>query len=96
MLRLPRKQSGAHLVKGISGLTHISGAFVAVDLYLHGRLDDPIAAAGSPEALELSRQSVHAWITAVEASGTATTDEIAAAAEMSFATFSPQSEEASG
>jgi uncharacterized protein YndB with AHSA1/START domain len=73
------------------------GAFVALDLYLHGVIsDDPIAAAGSPEALELSRQSVHAWITAVESSGTATTDEIAAAAEMSFATFAPQTDEASG
>jgi len=53
--------------------------------------DDPFAAASSPEALELSRQSVHAWITAVEASGTATAYEIAAAAEMSFATFAPES-----
>ena len=67
------------------------GAFVALDLYLDGVVaDDPVAAASSPEALELSRQSVHAWITAVEASGTATADEIAAAAEMSFATFAPR------
>ena len=69
------------------------GAFVALDLYLNGVVaDDPVAAASSPEALELSRQSVHAWIAAVEASGTATADEIAAAAEMSFATFAPQTE----
>jgi uncharacterized protein YndB with AHSA1/START domain len=73
------------------------GAFVSLDLYLHGVVaDDPIAAANSPEALELSRQSVHAWIAAVEASGTATADEIAVAAEMSFATFAPGSAEASG
>jgi len=66
------------------------GAFVALDLYLNGVVaDDPVAAANSPEAIELSRQSVHAWITAVEASGTATADEIAAAAEVSFATFAP-------
>ena len=66
------------------------GAFVSLDLYLHGVVaDDPVAAANSPEALELSRQSVHAWISVVEASGTATADEIAAAAEMSFATFAP-------
>ena len=66
------------------------GAFVSLDLYLHGVVaDDPIAAANSPEALELSRQSVHAWISVVEASGTATADEIAVAAEMSFATFAP-------
>ena len=73
------------------------GAFVGLDLYLNGVVaDDPVAAANSPEALELSTQSVHAWITAVEASGSATADEIAAAAEMSFATFAPQSDEASG
>lgn len=73
------------------------GAFVALDLYLDGVVaDDPVAAANSPEALELSRQSVHEWITAVKASGTATADEIAAAAEMSFATFAPQSDEAAG
>ena len=73
------------------------GAFVALDFYLNGVVsDDPIAAAGSPEALELSKQSVDAWITAVEASGTATTDEIAAAAELSFATFAPQTDEAPG
>ena len=73
------------------------GAFVALDLYLHGVVaDDPIAAAGSPEALELSRQSVHAWITAVEASGTASAEEIAAAAEMSFANFAPQNHQGSG
>ena len=66
------------------------GAFVALGLYLDGVVaDDPVAAASSPEALELSKQSVHAWITVVEASGTATADEIAAAAEMSFATFAP-------
>ena len=66
------------------------GAFVALGLYLDGVVaDDPVAAASSPEALELSRESVHAWIAAVEASGTATADEIAAAAEMSFATFAP-------
>ena len=71
------------------------GAIVALDLYLDGVVaDDPVAAANSPEALELSRQSVQAWIAAVETSGTATADEIAAAAEMSFATFAPQSDEA--
>ena len=73
------------------------GAFVALGLYLDGVVaDDPMAAASSPEALELSRESVHAWIRAVEASGTATADELAAAAEMSFATFAPQTDETSG
>lgn len=69
------------------------GAIVGLDLYLNGVVaDDPVAAANSPEALELSRQSVHAWIAVVKDSGTATADEIAAAAEMSFATFAPQAE----
>ncbi len=73
------------------------GAFVGLDLYLNGGVaDDPVGAANSPEALELSRQSVHAWIAVVKASGTATDDEIAAASEMSFATFAPQSDEAAG
>ncbi len=70
------------------------GAFVALGLYLDGVVaDDPVAAASSPEALELSRESVHAWIAAVEASGTATADELETAAEMSFATFAPQTDE---
>jgi uncharacterized protein YndB with AHSA1/START domain len=73
------------------------GAFVALGLYLDDVVaDDPIAAASSPEALELSRKSVHAWIDVVEASGTATPDEIAAAAEMSFATFAPQTDQTPG
>jgi uncharacterized protein YndB with AHSA1/START domain len=66
------------------------GGFVALDLYLRGEIsDDPVAAANSPEGLELSRQSVESWVAAVEASGTATPDEIAAGAEMALAHFAP-------
>lgn len=66
------------------------GGFVALDLYLNGVVsDDPVAAANSPEGQELSRQSVHAWIAVVEASGTATPEEIAMVAEMSLAQFAP-------
>jgi hypothetical protein len=49
--------------------------------------DDPVAAANSPEAQEFSRSSIDARISA--ASGTATGNEIAAAAEVSRARFSP-------
>jgi len=69
------------------------GGFVALDLYLRGEISaDPVAAANSPEGLELSKQSVDIWVAVVEASGTATTDEIAAATEMSLAQFAPESE----
>jgi uncharacterized protein YndB with AHSA1/START domain len=66
------------------------GALMGLDLYLRGRVpDDPVAAASSPEAQEFSKRSVHAWTEAVESSGTATADEIAAATEMSLAQFAP-------
>ena len=51
--------------------------------------EDPVAAANSPEAQEFSRQSVHAWTAVVEASGTASAEEIAAATEVSMAQFAP-------
>ena len=66
------------------------GGFVALDLYLRGEIsDDPVAAANSPEGLELSKQSVDSWVAVVRASGTATTDEIAAATRVSLAQFAP-------
>jgi hypothetical protein len=39
----------------------------------------------------LQRQSVHEWIAVVEASATATSDEIAAASDVSLAWFAPSS-----
>ena len=67
------------------------GALMALDLFVRGVVvDDPVAAASSPEALEFSKQSVHAWTAAVEAAGTASPDEIAAATEMSLAQFAPE------
>ena len=66
------------------------GGFLALDLYLRGEVvADPVAAASSPEAIEFSRQSVHAWVAAIESSGTASAEEIAAAAEVSLAQFAP-------
>jgi uncharacterized protein YndB with AHSA1/START domain len=66
------------------------GGFVALDLYLRGEAaDDPVAAASSPEALELSRQSVDVWVEVIRQSGTADPDQIESAAEMSIAQFAP-------
>jgi len=66
------------------------GALMGLDLFLHGEVvDDPVAAASSPETQEFSKQSVHAWTAAVESSGTAGADEIAAASEASLAHFAP-------
>ncbi|MEU4540147.1 SRPBCC family protein [Streptosporangium sp. NPDC023825] len=66
------------------------GALMSLGLFVVGEAGgDPVAAANSPEGQEFSRQSVHAWIAAVEASGTAGAAEIAAAAEVSMAQFAP-------
>jgi uncharacterized protein YndB with AHSA1/START domain len=68
------------------------GAFLALDFLVAGEVaDDPIAAGNTPEAQEFFRQSVQAWTATVEASGTATPEEIAAAREMSLAQFAPES-----
>jgi len=69
------------------------GAFLGLDLYLRGEVaDDPVAAANSPEAIEFSRQSVQAWVAAIESSGTASPEEIAGAAEASLSHFAPSEE----
>ncbi|MQA15577.1 MAG: ATPase [Pseudonocardiaceae bacterium] len=66
------------------------GALMGLGLFLRGDApDDPVAAANSAEAQEFSRQSVHAWVAATEASGTATAAEIDAATEVSLAQFAP-------
>jgi uncharacterized protein YndB with AHSA1/START domain len=68
------------------------GGFVALDLYLRGQVaDDPVAAANSPEGLELSRQAVDVWTEVVRGSGTATPEEIEFALQMSLAQFAPDS-----
>jgi uncharacterized protein YndB with AHSA1/START domain len=66
------------------------GGFVALDLYLRGQVaDDPVAAANSPEGLELSRQAVDVWTEVVRGSGTASPEEIEFALQMSLAQFAP-------
>jgi uncharacterized protein YndB with AHSA1/START domain len=66
------------------------GALMGLDLFLRGEAPaDPAAAANSPEVQEFSKQSVHRWIAAVESSGAAGADEIAAATAVSLAQFAP-------
>ena len=60
------------------------GALLGLGLFLGGEaVGDSVAAANSPEALEFSKQSVHAWVEVVKDSGTATAEELAAATEVS-------------
>jgi uncharacterized protein YndB with AHSA1/START domain len=68
------------------------GALMALGLFLTGSIiDDPVAAAGYPEAQEFSRHSIDAWAAAIEASGTARPDVIAGAVEAARAQFAPTS-----
>lgn len=66
------------------------GALLGLALYFAAETaGDPTELANSPEALLFSEQSVRRWITVVEASSTATPEELAAAAEVSMAQFAP-------
>jgi uncharacterized protein YndB with AHSA1/START domain len=66
------------------------GALMGLDLYLRGEAPaDPAAAASSLEVQEFSKQSARAWSAAVESSGAAGADEIAAATEASIAHYAP-------
>ena len=56
------------------------GALMGLGLFLRGQaVGDPVAAAGSPQVQEFSKESVSAWAAVVEGSGTATADQLAAA-----------------
>jgi uncharacterized protein YndB with AHSA1/START domain len=67
------------------------GALLGLGLFLRGEaVGDPVAAAHSPEALEFSKQSVHAWAEVIKDSGTATDEQLAAATEVSLAQFAPE------
>jgi uncharacterized protein YndB with AHSA1/START domain len=66
------------------------GALMGLGLFLRGEvIDDPVAAANSLEVQQFSRQSIDAWAAATATSGTATTEEITAATEVSIAQFAP-------
>ena len=67
------------------------GALLGLGLFLRGEaVGDPVAAASSPQALEFSKQAVHAWAEVVKDSATATAEQLAAAIEVSLAQFAPQ------
>jgi uncharacterized protein YndB with AHSA1/START domain len=70
------------------------GALMGLGLYVAGEVaDDPVAAASSPEALAFSKEAVQKWADAVEASGTATPEQLSEAVQMSMAQFAPGMEE---
>jgi uncharacterized protein YndB with AHSA1/START domain len=66
------------------------GALLGIALYLAGEVSgDPVAAANSPEVQDFNVRSIQEWIAAIEASGTADADAIAAAQQASLAQFAP-------
>ena len=82
------------MAQSVAGALYVGpgwdGAFLGLDLYLRGEApEDPVAAASSPEVQAFSKESVHAWTVAVEAAGTASEEEIAAATAASMAQFAP-------
>jgi hypothetical protein len=66
------------------------GALLGLGLFLRGEAaGDPVAAAGSLQVQEFSKQSVRAWAEVVKGSGTATDEQLAAATQVSLAQFAP-------
>jgi Activator of Hsp90 ATPase homolog 1-like protein len=66
------------------------GALLGIGLYLAGEVSgDPVAAANSPEVQDFNVRSIQEWVAAVEASGKADADAIAAAQQASLAQFAP-------
>ncbi len=66
------------------------GAVMGLGLHLSGRFTgDPVAAASSPEVIAFSGESIEAWTAVIQASGTATPEELAAGVAASRAQFTP-------
>ncbi len=66
------------------------GALLGLGMFLAGEVvDDPVAAANSPESQEYSKGSAYAWAAVIESSGLATTDEVAEALRVSVKHFAP-------
>jgi uncharacterized protein YndB with AHSA1/START domain len=64
------------------------GALLGLGIYLRGEaVGDPLEAANSPQVIEFNKESIDAWTTAIESSGTATADEIAALREVAVAQY---------
>lgn len=65
-------------------------ALTALDAFLRGDAPaDPAAAEGGPEGQALAKQATLAWIAAVEAPGTATAEEVAAAKAAALGQWAP-------
>ena len=57
-----------------------AGALLGLGIFMRGEvIGDPVEAANSPEVIEFNKGSIDRWTTAVEASGTATAEQIAEA-----------------
>ncbi|MFD1146575.1 SRPBCC domain-containing protein [Saccharothrix hoggarensis] len=68
------------------------GGFLGLGLYLAGEVqegDDPVAAANAPETQRFNLGSIELWKAAVEESGAATEDELAAAVAAATAQYAP-------
>ena len=67
---------------------------MGLGFFLGGEVvDDPVAVANSPEGVAFNERSVHQWAAVVEASGTATADQLAEAVQISAGQFAPGSED---
>ena len=66
------------------------GAVMGLGLYLTGEFTgDPVEAANSPEVIAFNGQSIERWTAVLEASGTATPEEIASGVEAARAQYTP-------
>jgi len=73
------------------------GAVMGLGLYLSGTFTgDPVEAANSPEVIAFNGASIEKWTAVVEASGTATPEELAAGVAASRAQFTPGMGDAPG
>jgi uncharacterized protein YndB with AHSA1/START domain len=64
------------------------GALLGLGIHLRGlAVSDPLEAASSPQVIDFNRGSISRWTEAVEASGTATAEEIASAREAAVAQY---------
>lgn len=65
-------------------------ALMSLSHFLSGTaVEDPVAAASSPEAQVFCAQSVEAWAAAVTASGTSNADAVASARKLALTQFAP-------
>jgi uncharacterized protein YndB with AHSA1/START domain len=64
------------------------GALLGLGIFLRGNaVGDPLEAANSPEVVEFNTGSIDAWTAAIEASDTATAEEIASLREVAIAQY---------